>query len=70
MLAPDNVQVPAFCLVRVPDVVPKTLARVPPCAPPNVNPSPDPVIVPTLLIVIVPVPPTIELADPKVNNPA
>ena len=70
MLAPDNVQVPASCLVRVPDVVPKILARVPPCVPPNVNPKPEPLIVPTLLIAIVPVPPIIELSDPKVNNPA
>ena len=70
MLNPDNVQVPASCLVRVPLVVPKILASVPPCAPPNVNPYVAPVIVPVLLIAIVPVPPIIELADPKVNNPA
>ena len=40
VLFPDIVQVPASCLVSVPASVPKILARVPPCAPPNVNPKP------------------------------
>ena len=38
VLFPDNVQVPASCLVSVPATVPKILASVPPCAQPNVNP--------------------------------
>ena len=69
VFAPDNVQVPASCFVTVPATVPMILVILPPCAPPKVNPNPEPVMVPTLLSAIVPVPPIILLADPRVTNP-
>ena len=70
VLAPDRVQVPASCLVTVPVVVPMMEVRLPPCAPPRVKPKLAPVIVPTFVKAIVPVPPTIELALPRVTSPA
>lgn len=69
MLAPESIQVPAPDLVRVPVVVPRMLANVPPEEPPSVSPKVAPVIVPVLLIVIDPVSPTILQALPRVINP-
>ena len=69
VLAPDKVQVPAPALVKVPLPVPTILAKLPPCAPPSVKPNPDPVIVPVWVISMVPLPPTTELALPKVIKP-
>ena len=43
---------------------------VPPTAPPKVRPSPEPVRVPVLLRLTAPVPPTMELALPRVTRPA
>ncbi|CAM3794601.1 hypothetical protein POBR111598_10050 [Polynucleobacter brandtiae] len=70
MLAPERVQVPASDLVRVPEVVPMIEVTDPPTAPPRVKPKVAPVMVPTLLIAIVPVPPTMDDALPKVIKPA
>ena len=69
VLAPEIVQVPASCFVNVPDVVPKILVNVPPDAPPKVNPKVAPEIVPEFEILIVPVPPIIEDAEPSVIRP-
>ena len=69
VLAPEIIHVPASCLVSVPDVVPIILVKVPPCAPPKVNPKVAPVIVPEFEILIVPVPPIIEDAEPSVIRP-
>ena len=69
VLAPPSAQVPAPSLVNVPLVVPKTLVNVPPAAPPKVKPNVGPVMVSTLLMVMAPVPPTMELAAVKVIRP-
>ena len=45
------------------------LAKLPPCAPPSVNPNPEPVIVPVWVMAMLPVPPTMELALAKVIKP-
>ena len=69
MLAPESVHVPASCLVRVPAPVPMIEVMLPPDVPPKVS-AYAPEMVPTLLIAMVPVPPTIEDALPKVIRPA
>ena len=56
--------------MRVPAPVPMIEVMLPPDEPPKVSANPEPVIVPTLLIAMVPVPPTIEDALPKVIRPA
>ena len=61
---------PPSAFVSVPAPVPRILVSVPPAAPPNVSPYPEPVIVPALLMVMVPVPPMILLVLPRVINPA
>ena len=50
--------------------VPIMLAIEPPCAPPNVNPNPLPVMVPVFEMAIVPEPPMMLLALPSVSKPA
>ena len=70
VLLPERIQVPIPSLVTVPDVVPMMELMDPPCAPPRVRARVAPVIVPTFVKAMVPVPPTIELALPKVTRPA
>ena len=69
VFTPFNVQEPASSFVKTPVPFPKILVSVPPAAPPNVNPKPEPVIVPTLETVIAPVPPSIEAEEPNVTKP-
>jgi len=69
VFAPVIVQVPVPSLVKVPEVVPKILANVPPVLPPSVRPKVAPVMVPVLLMFIAPVPPTMLLALPRVIKP-
>ena len=69
VLALEIVHEPASCLVTLPEPVPKILVNVPPWAPPNVKLNPAPVIVPTLDIAIVPVPPIIEEDAASDNKP-
>ena len=62
---------PASCFINFPlFVVPIIDLIEPPCAPPKVRSNLGPVIVPTLVSAIVPVPPTIDEELPKVTKPA
>ena len=70
VFAPESVQVPASTFVSAPLVVPRILTSVPPAAPPSVRPRVAPVIVPALLMLIIPVSPTMLLVLPRVINPA
>ena len=70
MLAPLSVQVPSPVLVRVPVAVPMMLAMLPPAAPPKVRPKPLPVMVPVWLSSMLPEPPTMDDALPRVTRPA
>ena len=65
VLVPATVQVPASTFVSDPAPVPKTLVSVPPTAPPKVRLNPLPEMVPVLLMLMAPVPPTILLLLPK-----
>jgi hypothetical protein len=65
-----RIQIPEPAWVSVPVVVPIMLLIVPPTAPPSVRPNVGPVIVPVFDSVMLPAPPTMLLAPPRVMSPA
>src|SRR6266487_147406 len=69
VFAPDRVQVPLPDFVSVPEPVPIMLEILPSPEPVSVRLNPEPVIVPALVILMVPLSEEIVVAAPKVTSP-